>query len=146
MPTSLKTVLVVEDSPEDFDLTVRAFTRAGFVNPLRRCADGEEALAYLRREGSFSDPNFSPRPIAILLDLNLPGTDGRAVLRELKGDSNLRTIPVIVVTTSKDERDVVLCYNSGANSFVHKPVNLEGFFETIQRLSDFWFGVALLPS
>jgi CheY-like chemotaxis protein len=139
-------ILVIEDSPEDFDLTVRAFAKAGFTSALRRCSDGQEAMNYLRRQGEYADPATAPRPDVILLDLNLPGTDGREILQELKTDQDLKTIPVIVVTTSRDERDVALCYNSGANSFVHKSVNLEGFFNSIRSLSDFWFSVALLPS
>ena len=146
MPGSPRPILVIDDSPEDFELTLRAFTRAGFTSTLHRCGDADEAFSYLRRQGPYSDPSTSPRPSMILLDLNLPGTDGRELLEYFKCDDDLKAIPVIVVTTSRDERDVALCYSRGANSFVHKPVNLEGFFRTIQSLVSFWFGVALLPN
>jgi CheY-like chemotaxis protein len=143
--TTHHNILVVEDSPEDFELTVRAFERAGFKNPLYRCADGDEALDFLHRRGAYKDPVSAPRPGVILLDLNLPGTDGRDVLHQLKTDHELKKIPIIILTTSKDDRDVQHCYDCGANSYVHKPVTLDGFYSAIQRLSDFWLDLALLP-
>ena len=138
-------ILLVEDSPEDYAATVRAFTRAGLVNPILRCADGDDALDFLYRRGPYAAPGRAPRPGVILLDLNLPGTDGREVLAELKADAGLRAIPVIVLTTSCDERDVAGCYRAGANSYVQKPVSLERFFLAVQRLKDYWFDVVILP-
>lgn len=138
-------ILFIEDSDEDYQTTLRAFKRAGLANPVQRCEDGDEALDYLYRRGRFSDPASSPRPELVLLDLNLPGTDGRDVLIEIKNDKDLRRIPVIVLTTSSDERDIEKCYQDGANSYIHKPVNLENFFQAIQKLKDFWFEVAILP-
>jgi CheY-like chemotaxis protein len=145
MSEMTQTILLVEDSPEDYELTIRGLGRAGLNNPIHRCADGDEALDYLFRRGVYEDPAQSPRPGVILLDLNLPGTDGREVLRELKNDPTLRTIPVIVLTTSNDERDVDACYRAGANSYIQKPVNIERFFQAIQRLTDYWFEVVILP-
>src|SRR5438105_2527750 len=95
-------ILLVEDSPEDYQATVRAFQKAGLANPIFRCASGDDALDYLHRRGAYADPGRSPRPGVILLDLNLPGTDGREVLAEVKADARLKAIPVIVLTTSAD--------------------------------------------
>lgn len=138
-------ILIVEDNNEDFETTKRALRQAGLRNNPRRCEDGDEALAYLHRSGKYTDPRTSPRPDIILLDLNLPGTDGREVLREIKTDERLRTIPVIVLTTSEDQRDIQYCYNSGANSYLHKQVDLTGFFAAIKRLKDYWFDIVILP-
>ncbi len=146
MPERLsQPILLVEDSPEDFETTERAFRRSGLKNPIYRCADGDEALDYLRRRGQYSDPDKAPRPGVILLDLNLPGTDGREVLSEIKNDPGLKQIPVIVLTTSKDERDIEVCYRCGANSYIQKPVDVDGFMKAIERLNDYWFEVVILP-
>jgi two-component system response regulator len=138
-------ILVVEDSAEDYEATVRALTRAGLANPLFRCENGDETLDFLFHRGKYTDKGSSPRPGIILLDLNLPGTDGREVLATIKSDEDLQVIPVIVLTTSTDERDIELCYRCGANSYVKKPVDLQGFLYAIQRLRDYWFEVVVLP-
>ena len=135
-------ILLVEDSPEDFETTQRAFRRSGLKNPILRCADGDEALDFLFRRGANAD---APRPGVILLDLNLPGTDGREVLSEIKASDDLKQIPVIVLTTSADERDVQACYQAGASSYIQKPVDVEGFMKAIERLNDYWFEVVILP-
>lgn len=140
-----RTILLVEDSPEDFEATVRAFKKSGVANTIIHCEDGDEALDYLYRRGKYADPHDSPRPGVILLDLNLPGTDGREVLTEIKKDDDLHSIPVIVLTTSSDERDIEKCYDNGANSYIQKPVNLESFFEAIKRLANYWFEIVILP-
>jgi CheY-like chemotaxis protein len=138
--------LLIEDSPEDYEATVRALRKAGLANPILRCEDGDEALDFLRRRGRYSAPAGVPRPGLILLDLNLPGTDGREVLEEIKADESLRSIPVVILTTSTDERDVERCYQAGANSYVKKPVDLDGFMRAVQRLKDFWFEVVIVPT
>lgn len=138
-------ILLVEDSPEDFEATVRAFKRSGLKNPIVRCEDGDTALDYLFRRGRHADPETSPRPGVVLLDLNLPGTDGREVLQEIKGHDQLRQIPVIVLTTSTDDRDVEACYQAGANSYIQKPVDMDGFIRAIERLNGYWFEVVVLP-
>jgi len=138
-------MLLVEDSPEDREATIRAFSRAGMANPIYCCNDGDEALDYLFQRGRYADKTLAPRPSVVLLDLNLPGTDGREVLDEIKKSDRLKTIPVIVLTTSTDERDIQGCYRMGANSYVKKPVDLEGFMQSIQRLKDYWFEVVILP-
>jgi CheY-like chemotaxis protein len=138
-------ILLVEDSPEDYETTERALRKSGLRNPIFRCADGDEALSYLYRRDRYADPETSPRPGVILLDLNLPGTDGREVLAEIKSDPILKQIPVVVLTTSRDDRDVGACYRAGASSYIQKPVDLEGFIKAIERLNGYWFEVVILP-
>lgn len=143
--TENRLILIVEDSPEDYESMMRAFNRAGLKNPTARCEDGDEALDYLFRRGAYSDPSTSPRPALILLDLNLPGTDGREVLSTLKSEPELRPIPVVVLTTSRDPQDIARCYSDGANSYVQKPVDLSGFVTALERLSGYWFEIVILP-
>ncbi len=138
-------IMTVEDSPEDYEALIRAFSKAGISNPLIHCEDGDEALDYLFRRGRFQDPARSPRPALLLLDLNLPGMDGREVLRTVKADEVLCTIPVVVLTTSDAEDDIAKCYADGANSYIQKPIDLKGLVLALKRLSDFWFDTALLP-
>jgi len=138
-------ILLVEDTPEDAEATLRAFKKAGMGNPVYHCQDGDAALDFLFRRGDYADAADSPRPGLILLDLNLPRTDGREVLGEIKQDASLRDIPVIVLTTSGDERDIASCYQAGANSYIQKPVDIKGFLEAIQRLVDYWYHIVLLP-
>ncbi len=137
--------LLVEDTPEDYETTRRAFRRSGLKNPIYHCVDGDETLDFLYRRGIYTDPAQAPRPGLILLDLNLPGTDGREVLADIKHEKDLKKIPVIVLTTSADDRDIEACYAEGANSYMQKPVNLESFMKAIQRLKDYWFEIAILP-
>ncbi|MDB5385036.1 MAG: rcp1 [Planctomycetaceae bacterium] len=138
-------ILLVEDSPEDRLATLRAFKKAGLGNPIYTCVNGDDALDFLYQREGYTDPATAPRPCVILLDLNMPGTDGRDVLHQIKNDERLKTIPVIVLTTSGDVRDIESCYQSGANSYVTKPVDLPGFLLAIQRLKDWWFEVVILP-
>jgi CheY-like chemotaxis protein len=138
-------ILLVEDSPEDFEATLRAFRKSGLKNSIVRCEDGDQALDYLHRRGKYADPERSPRPGVILLDLNLPGTDGRQVLNEIKNSERLHDIPVVVLTTSADERDISACYRAGANSYIQKPVDIDGFMKAIERLNGYWFEVVILP-
>ena len=143
--TPSQPILLVEDSPEDFEATLRAFRRSGLKNPIVRCEDGEEALDYLHRRGAYAAPERSPRPGVVLLDLNLPGTDGRQVLAEIKAVDRLKDIPVVVLTTSSDERDIKACYQAGANSYIQKPVDIDSFVKAIERLNGYWFEVVILP-
>jgi CheY-like chemotaxis protein len=143
--TTLQIILIVEDSDDDFIATTRAFKKANLLNPIQRCNTGDKALDYLYKRGEFSAPDSAPRPGMILLDLNLPGTDGREVLGIIKSDPHLRQIPVIVLTTSGAEQDIARCYDAGANTYVKKPVDLVGFIEAITRLKEYWLGVAVLP-
>jgi len=132
-----QTILIVEDSEDDYEATMRAFKRTNLKNPIQRAASGEEALSKLRGGES--------RPGLILLDLNMPGLDGRRILAILKSDQVLRKIPVVVLTTSSDERDIEECYALGANTYIQKPVDLDGLFAAVQRLKEYWFEIALLP-
>jgi len=145
MVTPNQPILLVENSPEDCEMTIRSLQKAGLKNPVHHCSDGDDALDYLYRRGVYADSPNTPRPGIILLDLNMPGTDGREVLEELKKDPALRPIPVIVLTTSSDERDVQDCYGMGANSYIEKPLNFEGFMKAMFGLKDYWFEVVVLP-
>ncbi len=138
-------MLMVEDSPEDYEITVRLLRRSGLVNPIHHCADGEDALDFLYRRGRYASEAEAPHPSLILLDLNLPGTDGREVLHTIKRDDRLKHIPVVILTTSADQRDIADCYQTGANSYICKPVGLEGLITATQRLKDYWFEIVLLP-
>ena len=138
-------ILIVEDNDDDYIATMRAFKKANLANPVRRCTNGDQALDYLFQRGEFSALGAAPRPSIILLDLNLPGTDGREVLRDIKAEQDLLKIPVVVLTTSNAERDIEQCYAAGANSYVQKPVDFEGFIRAIARLSEYWLNIAILP-
>lgn len=135
-------LLLVEDNPADVRLTREAFRDAKLINNLNHVEDGVEAMRYLRREGGYTD---MPRPDVVLLDLNLPRKDGREVLKEMRDDPALANIPVVVLTTSRAEEDVLQSYNLHANCFISKPVDFDRFVEVVQSIEDFWFGVVTLP-
>lgn len=138
-------ILIVEDNDDDFFATMRAFKKANLANPVRRCTNGDQALEYLFRRGEFSAPGAAQRPSLILLDLNMPGTDGRELLRAIKAAPDLLKIPAIVLTTSNSEQDIEQCYAAGANSYVTKPVVFEKFVRAIALLSEYWLEVSILP-
>lgn len=139
------TILIVEDNPDDYKACVTALTEdRGLRNPIHWCRKGSDALEYLTRTGVYADAEVD-RPGLVLLDLNLPGIKGEKVLTQIKEDPALKTIPVIVMTSSRDPADIEACYTAGANSYVTKPVDLEGFMEAIARLRDFWFKIVVLP-
>jgi len=143
---SSQPILIVEDSDDDFEATYRALKKSGNLrNPVVRCEDGEEALEYLTRVGQFSNLRGTPLPALVLLDLNLPGRNGKSVLQEIKADDLLNKLPVVILTTSSDNRDIDECYTYGANTFIVKPVNMDSFMEAIKSLKDYWFEVAMLP-
>jgi chemotaxis family two-component system response regulator Rcp1 len=135
-------VLLVEDSPGDVRLTREALKDAKMHISLHVAADGIEAMAYLRREGSHIN---APRPDLILLDLNLPKKDGRQVLKEIKESPSLRVIPVVILTTSSSDADVLQSYQLHANCYISKPVDLEGFLKVVQSIDNFWLTVVKLP-
>ena len=136
-------ILLVEDSPADVDLTREALEDAKVHNNLHVASDGVEALAFLRREGRYVD---APHPDLILLDLNLPKKDGREVLAEIKADPLLRRIPVVVLTTSDAEQDILRSYDLHANCYVTKPVDLDAFIHVVRSIEDFWLAIVRLPS
>jgi CheY-like chemotaxis protein len=135
--------LLVEDNPGDVRLTQEALRSHKVQNNLHVVGDGEEAMAFLRRQGKYAN---APRPDIILLDLNLPRKDGREVLADIKSDPNLKTIPVVVITSSEAEQDVIKSYNLNANCYVTKPVNLDQFIKVVQSINDFWLTIVKLPS
>jgi CheY-like chemotaxis protein len=135
-------ILLVEDNPGDVRLTQEALRDAKVRNSMHVAKDGVEAMEYLRREGDHSD---APRPDLILLDLNLPRKDGREVLAEIKGDPVLKTIPVVILTTSQDEADVMKAYEKHANCYIAKPVDLDQFMTVVQSIEGFWLTVVQLP-
>jgi chemotaxis family two-component system response regulator Rcp1 len=136
-------ILLVEDNPADARLTREVFEGGRLSTHLNVVSDGEEAMAFLRREGAYSE---CPRPKLILLDLNLPRKDGREVLQELKADPRLSRIPVIVLTTSAAESDILHSYDLQANCFITKPLDLDEFFGVVRAIEDFWLATARLPS
>lgn len=133
-----QSILVVEDSEDDFDATRRAFGKANLRNPIVHARSGEEALAYLQSDSQI-------KPGIILLDLNMPGLDGRKTLEIIKQHIALKQIPVVILTTSDDERDVQACYTLGANTYIQKPVDFDGLIAAIRQLKEYWFEIALLP-
>ncbi len=135
-------LLLVEDSEPDVRLTIEALHEAKVKNRLWVVEDGVEAMAFLRQENRHAD---APRPDLILLDLNLPRKDGREVLREIKADPSLRRIPVVILTTSRSEEDVLRAYDLHANCYITKPVDFSRFMEVVKSIEDFWLTVVKLP-
>ncbi len=138
-------ILVVEDSDEHFESIRRTFKATGITNPVHRCCDGDEALDYLFHRGVYSSPESAPRPAVMLLDLNLPGTDGREVLDHLKADEELKVLPVVVLSTSSSPCDIELCYRTGASSYIIKPLRFDDFLRTVENLKSYWFDTVALP-
>jgi two-component system, response regulator len=142
----LPTILLVEDSVDDYDAAVRSFKTAHLDNPIQWCKSGQEALDYLRHVAGTSHRDAAGGiPALILLDLNMPGIDGRKVLTIVKQDPALKKIPIIILTTSSDDRDVTRCYELGASTYIQKPVEFDGLVRAVGRIKDYWFGIALLP-
>ena len=139
-------VILMADDDEDDQLMARdAFETNRLHNVLYFVKDGLELMDYLRRQGNFSDPSTSPRPGLILLDLNMPLMDGREALKEIKSDPELRSIPVVVLTTSSAEEDIIKTYEYGVNSFITKPVTFQGLVEVIKQTGIYWFEIVELP-
>jgi CheY-like chemotaxis protein len=135
-------ILLVEDNPGDVRLAREGLSECKIRNNLNVVGDGVKAMAFLRRQGEYAK---APRPDLVLLDLNLPRKDGREVLCEVKGDASLRTIPVVVLTTSKAEEDILKSYSLHANCYVTKPMGLEQFLDVVRSIEDFWFTIVKLP-
>ena len=143
MAVALTRVLVVEDNPADVRLTREAMRESKLINKLSVVSDGVEALAYLRKEGEYANVNM---PDLILLDLNLPKKDGREVLEEIKKDAALQVIPVVILTTSEAEQDILKSYHLHANCYISKPVAFDKFIKVVQSIESFWFSIAKIPS
>jgi chemotaxis family two-component system response regulator Rcp1 len=136
-------ILLAEDNPGDVRLTEKALEKGKIVNNLNVVNDGVEAMAYLRQEGEYAD---KPRPDLVLLDLNMPRMDGQEVLAEISEEPDLRRIPVVVLTSSEAEEDIVKSYELNANAYLTKPVDFDGFVDVIKSVEDFWLAVVRLPS
>jgi two-component system, chemotaxis family, response regulator Rcp1 len=136
-------ILLVEDNEGDARLTKEALQRSKIINDLYHVEDGEEAMAFLLNHGKHSK---APRPDLILLDLNLPRKDGREVLADIKADDGLKRIPVIILTTSSDEKDVLTTYDSHANCYITKPLDVKEFFDVVTSIEDFWLSIVKLPN
>ena len=136
-------ILLIEDNPGDVRLTIEALKECKILNNLNVAVDGIEAMSYLNREGKFKD---DPRPDLIILDLNLPKKDGREVLREIKEDDSLKKIPVVILTTSEAEQDILKSYELHANCYITKPVSMNQFIKIVKSISYFWFYIVILPS
>lgn len=138
-------ILLVEDSHHDIEITQRAFKKGHVKNELFIVRDGEEALDFLYHRGKYQDPERSPRPGMILLDLNLPKVGGIEVLQQIKQDGDLKTIPVIVLTVSRREEDVVRSYDLGVNTYIQKPVEFDNFMRVVSAIHEYWILIATLP-
>ena len=140
----LVTILLVEDNLDDITITKKALKEAKIINKLYVVRDGQEAIAFLHHQGQYQDPATSPKPGLILLDINLPKLNGMEVLGRIKADPALRRIPVVMLTMSKRDEDIVKSYNNGCNSFIQKPVEFERFVELVKQIGLYWglFNVA----
>lgn len=138
-------ILCAEDDDDDRLLIREAWEEGRLANDLRFVHDGEELMEYLQHRGAWSDPASAPRPGLILLDLNMPRKDGREALEEIRSDPDLRRIPVVVLTTSKAEEDILRSYDLGVNSFITKPVTFESMVETLQTVGRYWFEIVEIP-
>ena len=141
----MSSILIVEDSPLDYESVLRSFRKLGVKTPIYHCETGEQALDFLYRRKNYSDEKDSPRPSVILLDLNLPATSGRDVLKQIKSDQTLKSIPVVVLTTSDSDKDIRECYEYGANSYMVKPSNWGDFFKMMENFKHYCLESATLP-
>ena len=139
-------ILMADDDPDDRELAKEALEESKLKNPLHFVENGEELMDYLHQRGAFASQEKYPLPGLILLDLNMPKKDGREALQEIKADPNLRHIPVVVLTTSKAEEDIVRSYDLGANSFISKPVTFAGLLHVVRAIGEYWFELVALPS
>jgi two-component system response regulator len=146
MMNELVHVLLVEDNEDDYEATRRSFIKNHFINPLSWSRSAEEALQLLRRGTDRAGDRDGAKPDLILLDLNMPGMDGRRFLEIIKTDERFKSIPVVVLTTSSDASDIERCYQLGASTYIQKPVSFDGLTRAVSTMKDYWFGIALLPS
>ncbi len=140
------TILMADDDQDDCLLVTNAFGESEFPCELRIVNDGMELMDYLHQRGMYSDAALSPRPAFILLDLNMPKKDGREALIEIKADADLKTIPIVILTTSKEPSDIAFCYGAGAAAFIVKPHSFDGLVEVVDLLGKYWFRMVELPN
>lgn len=145
MPYSEIEILFAEDSLDDALLTIRALKKSGFANKLYHVKDGAEALDFMYGRGAFAGRNINIKPKLILLDLKMPKISGLEVLQKLKSDPDLRSIPIVILTSSKEDPDIQKCYNLGANTYITKPVESENFFTVIKEIGLYWMTLSQLP-
>lgn len=138
-------ILLVEDDEDDIAITKKAFKKAKISNPLHVVRDGEEALEFLTHTGRYTETERAPKPGLILLDLNMPRLSGREVLDHIKKDSTLQRIPVVVLTTSDEDADMLGCYDRGANTYITKPVDFNGFMHAVITIGTYWLSIATIP-
>jgi len=138
-------ILLVDDNPDDYEATIRSFRKNKFLHPVHWCSSGEEARDYLHNKGKYQHNTEATRPVLILLDLNMPGVDGRELLRELKSEPKLNAIPVVILTTSCDPNDLNECYSLGASTYIQKPVEFDDLTKAMKTMTEYWFDVAVLP-
>lgn len=131
-------ILLVEDNPHDAEMTIRSLKRVNLANKLTHVKDGAEALDFIFARGMYSERHIENRPKVILLDIKMPKVDGIEVLRQIKSDENTKTIPVVIMTSSKEEQDIIASYNLGVNSYVVKPVDFDGFAKAVSELGFYW--------
>src|ERR1700742_2166955 len=131
-------ILLVEDNPHDAEMTIRALKKVNLANKLIHVKDGAEALDFIFSRGAYSERNSNDKPKVILLDIKMPKVDGIEVLKQIKADDNTKTIPVVIMTSSKEEQDIITSYNLGVNSYVVKPVDFEGFAKAVSELGFYW--------
>lgn len=139
-------ILLVEDNEADIKITLRAFEKANLSHKIYVAHDGQEALDFVRNQGEFKDKEKFPRPDLILLDIKMPKVDGFGVLKELKSDLNYNYIPIIILTSSKNEEDIMRSYQGGASSFIPKPVKYEEFLEVVHAIDSYWNAISKLPN
>jgi CheY-like chemotaxis protein len=143
--SELRPILIVEDSDEDYEAIMWAWKKGRLRAPVVRSRDGEDALDRMFRRGPYAGSNLNDAPALVMLDLNLPRTHGRWVLSAIKHDADLKTTPVVIMTTSENPNDVDVCYREGANSYVVKPVNMSRLLEILQKIESYWMDVVRLP-
>lgn len=132
-------LLIIEDNNEDYQTVVRALKKCGFSDQIHHCENGDEVMEYLKKSHTPEGAEENGIPELILLDLNLPGMDGKEILAKIRQDDAYKKVPVVILTTSKNERDVEECYAQGANSYIEKPVDMEKFLATVKQIKEYWF-------
>ena len=138
-------ILMAEDDDDDFELAMEAFKEANLLNPVKRVINGEELMNYLLMQGSFKDSKNAPRPFIILLDLNMPKKNGLEALKEIKDNPNLANIPIVILTTSRAEEDIIKSYTLGVNSFIRKPIKFDDLIRIVRVFKQYWLEVVEVP-